>query len=156
MDILKNLNHRFTISNAEWTPCYGGEEYIKKVISQSPIQLPEDYIEFLNCVSREDNIGISFLVDNGKSEICIWSAWMALERCEEFHFAPFLDDFFQRAWLIGDDLGDLVHFYGEGKDGFGLYRVGAGSLCFEEAEKIADTLTDFLVKGIGIDIATTL
>lgn len=154
MDILNNLNHRLSI--CEGAVCYGGEENIKKVVSKSPIQLPEDYIEFLKCISGGDNLGIAFLVDNDGCEISIWSAGFALVKLEEFYFAPILADFFEHAWLVGDDLGDLVYFYGEGKDGFGLYRVGAGSLGFEYAEKIADTLTDFLVNGIGIDVAITL
>ena len=48
-------------------------------------------------------------------------------------------------------MGDKVYCYGEGKDGFGIYSIDAGGLGFEYANKIADTLTDFLVKGIGID-----
>lgn len=156
MDILKNLNNRLTI--VEGAACYGGEENIKKVVSESPIRLPEDYIEFLKCISGGDGVGISFLVDETRKEIGIWNAWMTMEKREEF-YAPFLpstDEFLESVWLIGDDLGDLVYFYGEGKDGFGLYRVEAGSLCFEDADKIADTLTDFLVKGVGIDVAVTL
>lgn len=42
----------------------------------------------------------------------------------------------RKTWIIGGDLGDLVYFYGEGKDGFGLYRGDAGGLGFEYAEKI--------------------
>lgn len=154
MDILKNLNHRLTIE--EGAICYGGEENINKVISESKIKLPEDYIEFLRNISGEDNLGIAFLVDNDDSEIFIWSAGFALEKREEF-YAPFDDDFFERAWLIGCDLGDLVYCYGEGKDGFGIYRTEDCSLCFDElTDKIADTLTDFLVNGVGIDIAISL
>ena len=36
-----------------------------------------------------------------------------------------------------------------------MYVVPLG-LCIEDADKIADSLTDFLVKGIGIDVAITL
>ena len=58
---------------------------------------------------------------------------------------------------IGGDVGDLVYCYGKGKDGVGIYRTEEGSLCLDEmADKIADTLTDFLVKGVGIDTALTL
>lgn len=153
MDILKNLHHRLTLE--EETVCYGGEENINKVISESPIKLPEDYIEFLRSISGEDNPGIAFLVDNEGSEICIWSAGFSLEKRKEFRH-PFFADLLERAWIIGCDLGDLVYFYGEGKDGFGLYRDEDSSLCFEDAEKIADSLTDFLVKGVGIDVAITL
>ena len=151
MDILKNLNHRLSIEEGD--VCYGGEEDIKRVVNTSPIQLPDDYIEFLKCISGGDSLGISFPVDNSRLEIWIWSAGFTLEKREEF-YAPFLDNFFKNVWFIGNDLGDLVYFYGEGKDGFGIYCVDAGALGFlEHADKIADTLTDFLVKGIGIDVA---
>ena len=65
------------------------------------------------------------------------------------------DDFFDNAWMIGDDVGDFVYYYAEGKEGFGLYRDEAGILCIESADKIADSLTDLLVKGVGIDVAIT-
>lgn len=153
MNILKNLNNR--LSTVDGAACYGGEEDVKKVISETPIHLPEDYIEFLKEISGGDDVGISFLVDDGEAEIAIWNASMALEKRDEFS-APYLQDFMEKTWLVGDDLGDLVYFYGEGKDGFGLYRVGAGILSIVDAVKIADSLTDFLVKGVGIDVATSL
>ena len=80
---------------------------------------------------------------------------MAIEKREE-HYIPDLHDFMEKGWLIGCD---LLFYYGEGEEGFGIYRVGAGVLSLNPldlARKIAYTLTDFLVKGVGIDIATTL
>jgi hypothetical protein len=154
MDILKNLNHRLTFTEGEAS--YGGENEIKMVLSESPIQLPEDYIDFLRQISGGDSLGLSFQVDNSKKEIWIWSAGFALEKRDEF-YNPFLDDFFQNAWLIGCDVGDLVYCYGKGKEGFGIYRTEDSSLCFDDmTDKIADTLTDFLVRGIGIDVSITL
>lgn len=159
MDILKNLNPRLTLKADEVIP--GGEEDIKKVLSESKIQLPEDYIEFLKQISGGE-FGVSFQVDNDCQEIWIWSAGFALEKRDEF-YAPFLgeasylDDVFQNAWFIGDDVGDLVYCYGKGKDGIGIYRTTAGVLEYDEmTDKIADTLTDLLVKGVGIDAALTL
>lgn len=154
MDILKNLNHRLTFIEGE-ASC-GGEDVIKRVLSESPIQLPEDYIEFLRQISGEDSLGLSFQVDNSKKEIWIWSAGFALEKRDEFYISV-LDDFFQNAWLIGCDVGDLVYCYGKGKEGFGIYRTEDSSLCFDDMTvKIADTLTDFLVGGVGIDSSITL
>ena len=60
-------------------------------------------------------------------EIVIWDASMAIEKREEF-FAPSSHDFMEKGWHIGDDLGDLVFCYGEGEEGLGIYRVGAGTL----------------------------
>ena len=42
---------------------------------------------------------------------------------------------------------------GEGKEGFGLYVADAGALSLDDADKIADSLTDLLVHGVGIDTA---
>lgn len=152
MDILKNLNHRLTISNTEWTPCYGGEKIVKKVLSKSPIQLPEDYITFLNSISGGDDFGISFIVDGTKFQISVWDAEAALEELEEFLETLSEEDCFRDIWCIGDDVRDLVYFYAEGKEGFGLYKADRCSTCIDGAEKVADTLTDFLVKGIGLDV----
>ncbi len=49
-----------------------------------------------------------------------------------------------------------MYFYGEGNEGFGIYRAEAGALDIRDSDKIADSLTEFLVNGIGIDIAITL
>lgn len=158
MDILKNLNHRLTLNSKGVVP--GGEKDIKEVIEESPIQLPEDYLNFLHMISGNKKNGISFLVDQDVAPdstltIFIWSARVSLEKLEEF-LDPFPDDeFFDNAWMIGDDLGDFVYYYAVGKEGFGLYRDEAGILCIERADKIADSLTDLLVKGVGIDVAIT-
>lgn len=154
MDIIKMLNQRLSFDEEEI--CYGGEEKIKKVLSESPVILPEDYIEFLLSVSGDGNYGISFPVDEGGEEIVIWSAETALlKKYEDFNL-PFYKEFLEHAWLLGDDLGDFVYFYGEGTEGFGIYRGSAGSLNFNNAAKIANSLTDFLVNGTGIDVAITL
>ena len=128
---------------------------IEKIINIAPIILPDDYIEFLKNVSGVGNWGIVFSVDETGNMIYIWDAKMALQKYEQF-FRYSTKEFLECAWLIGDDVGDLVYFYGEGNDGKGLYRTSSGELSFTYAEKIADSLTEFLTEGKGIDIATTL
>ena len=160
MDILKNLNYRLMIDSDSVGVVPGGEEYIKEVIEQSPIQLPEDYLTFLHIISGNEGSGISFSVDksvkpNSTLTIFIWSASYSLDKLDELSEAIPDNEFFDNAWMIGDDLGDFVYYYAEGKEGFGLYRDKAGILCIEKAEKIADSLTDLLVKGVGIDTAIT-
>lgn len=156
MNIIDNLNKRLTIDDGE--VCYGGEEDILKVIEQCPIALPDDYIGFLRSISGSEDLGISFSVDESDDLIGIWSAKMALMKYSEFNDfnSIAVKNFLGQVWLIGDDLGDLVYFYGNGREGNGLYRTGAGDLGFERAEKIADTITEFLVDGVGIDAAITL
>lgn len=153
MNIIENINERLDFDKDEI--CAGGEKEIEEIIRISPIPLPEDYIDFLEQISGEDSFGPEFIVDDDDASIWIWSAKMALEKSEEFH-QPYNQEFLQNAWLFGNDLGDLVYFFGTGKDGFGLYCTSAGGLSIQTAEKISDTLTDFLVNGVGIEIATTL
>lgn len=150
MNIIENINKKLVFDKDEI--CAGGENDIKEVIRISPVSLPEDYIEFLRQISGEDSYGPEFEVEDEGLSIWIWSAKVALESLEEFNNPNFVSN----VWLFGNDLGDLVYFFGTGKDGFGLYRTSAGCLSFEHAEKISDTLTDFLVNGVGIDIATSL
>lgn len=162
MSIIENINERLSF-DMETIGC-GGEKEIEQVLSKSPIQLPDDYIELLKSIVGPQNVGVEFLVKNDGSSICIWSAKMALTQYEDYH-RMYTEDFFisnelvefiESVWFFGNDLGDLVYFYGKGKDGLGLYRVEDGSLGVEEADKIADTFTDFLVNGVGIDTAITL
>lgn len=155
MNIIENINERLSFDNEDVS--YGGEQEIKQVLDQSPIKLPEDYIEFLKSISGAEANGVEFSVkDEGTLSIWIWDAKMALQQYEEYKGSrPMYEHMIDKIWVIGSDVGDLVFFYGEGNDGFGLYRAEGGSLGFA-ADKIADTLTDFLVNGVGIDIAITL
>jgi hypothetical protein len=55
--------------------------------------------------------------------------------------------------IFATDLGGNVYYYGKGKEGIGLYVVGAGDgNFFEEATKFAETFEDFFIEGKGIDI----
>lgn len=152
-NIISNLNGRLTI--VEHGVCHGGEEKIQMILKQSPVKLPDDYIEFLRIISGDENLGVGFEVDGGGLEIYIWSAGLSLEKRLEFD-EPVYEEFLECSWLIGDDLGGLVYFYGEGDEGFGLYRGSAGALDYKFAKKIANSITEFLVDGVGINIATSL
>lgn len=153
MNIIENVNERLTFDKDEI--CAGGEKDIEEIIRISPIPLPKDYIDFLKQISGENSYGPEFEVDDDGLSIWIWSAKMALEKLNELDHS-FNKEFIRNVWLFGNDLGDLVYFFGTGRDGFGLYRTSAGWLSFENAEKISDTLSDFLINGVGIDVATTL
>lgn len=149
MDILGNLNERLTVSGKV---CHGGEEYIKKAVDQSPIKLPDDYINLLKNISGDKNPGIAFQVDGKGREFFIWSAELGYDRITTEFDDPLYDDFTKCTWLIGDDVGDLMYFYGEGKEGFGIYITEAGDMDINDSSKIADSLTDLLVNGVGLDI----
>lgn len=153
MNIIENINEKLHFDENEI--CAGGKKDIEEIICIASFPLPEDYLDFLRQISGEGSFGPEFIVEDSGASICIWSAKMALEKLEEFRL-PFTQEFMDKVWLFGNDLGDFVYFFGEGKDGFGLYRTFDSGLSFDCAEKISDTLTDFLVNGVGIDVATTL
>ena len=159
VSIIDNINKQLKFDKDEVYP--GGKEIIKQIVEKAPIQLPADYYEFLSCISGTGNIGsIEFEIESddediGNIPICLWSANRALSMQNEFAHSM-KENFISKVWFIGDDLGDMVYFYGFGNDGFGVYFVEAGSLGFEYAYKIADTLTDFLVNGAGIDVIESL
>ncbi len=158
MDILRNLSHRLSYDEADLCP--GGEEDIEKVIAQSPVPLPEDYLALLKEISGEGSWGIEFGLKNGdeNSTLCIsiYSAYGALEKCGDWEFfgERANKEFFSKVWVFGDDLGDLIYFFGEGQEGFGLYVTEDGVCDLKSSHKLADTLTDLLVHGVGIDAAT--
>lgn len=153
MDIFANINQRLFFKKD--SICPGGDDKIEKVIRESPIDLPEDYIDFLKKISGGETTGVAFEVEDEGLDIFIWSAQVTLDKRDELSY-PFNKDFMECSWMIGDDLGGLVYFYGEGQNGFGLYRGSAGGLSYDYADKIADSLTDFLVNGVGIDVAISL
>lgn len=156
MNIIENINERLSLADEDFAS--GGEQAVAQLVEKSPIKLPEDYIEFLRRISGSESGGIEFIVDDIGASICIWDAQTAIQNYEDDkEFNSYNKDLLDMIWLIGNDLGDLVFFYGEGKDGFGLYREEMGSLVsVDGADKIADTLTDFLVNGTGIDVAISL
>lgn len=156
MNIIENINERLSLADEDYAS--GGEQAVAQLVEKSPIKLPEDYIEFLRKISGAESGGIEFIVDDRGASIWIWDAQMAIQNYEDNkEFNVYNKDLLDKIWLIGNDLGDLVFFYGEGKDGFGLYREEMGSLVsVDGADKIADTLTDFLVNGTGIDVAISL
>jgi hypothetical protein len=51
---------------------------------------------------------------------------------------------------IGDDGGGQVIFYHAGNRGLGLYHVGYGNLCSNDAIWIAPSINDLLTSGVGI------
>jgi len=86
MNIIANINQRLSFDKDR--VCYGGEDKIKKVLSESPIKLPDDYIEFLRTISGGENVGITFEVEDEGLDISIWSAEVTLKkRIEDKEFS---------------------------------------------------------------------
>jgi len=53
--------------------------------------------------------------------------------------------------IIGDDMGDSLFLYGEANEGLGLYLADAGAFHKDDYIKLADSISDFFCKGIGIE-----
>lgn len=65
---------------------------------------------------------------------------------------PYFKEDVKEGIIFATDLGDNVYYYGKGREGLGLYIVGAGDgNFFEEATKFANTFEDFFMEGKGID-----
>ena len=147
MSIINNLNERLTILDDSDSV----KMEIKWIVERTPVKLPDDYIDFLRGILGADNRGVSFEVD-GVQEFVIWSARAAADSADRDYRDPIYEDFLSRTWMIGEDLGSNIYFYGEGKEGFGIYKTDKGEMNIDNAEKLADSLTDLLVKGVGLDI----
>lgn len=121
----------------------------------------EDYIDFLKTISGktdDENVGLvlGIKIKDDIHPMQIYSAQQALKlrpEYEKIYSFPDINGIIDRIWLIGNDLGDLHYFYRKGEEGFGLYVAEDSAVYFENADKIADTLTDFLVKEIGVNTA---
>lgn len=159
---MEHLNDKIQIISR--TPCYGEDDIVKQIVETFPVSLPEDYIDFLKTISGKtdnENVGLVFgiKIKDNIHPMQIYSAQQALKlrpEYEEIYSFPDSNGIIDQIWLIGNDLGYLHYFYGKGKEGFGLYVAEDSAIYFENAYKIADTLTDFLVNGVGFNTAFTL
>jgi len=67
-------------------------------------------------------------------------------------FYPHFIKQMKKGIIFANDLGDDLYFYGEGKDGIGIYVVeGTVGDYYNYAIKLADTFEDLFIRGIGID-----
>ena len=146
MNMINQLNERFSIVEKERIK--SGKTGISEVLAKSPFKLPDDYISFLECISGKAGEGI-WLEADGWCPIAIYSAQEALAKMRTYGLYAY------DVWIIGDDIGDAAYFYKKDESGTAIYYepdLGALGAPDHEMEKVADTLTDFLVKGIGIDV----
>lgn len=146
MRIIDKLHSDLSIGEGEMIN--GGEAFIEELMGMSPINLPDDYLDFLTDISgTKEYSGMGFEIKDTSIEIVIWTAKWSISTNQSSYLKGL-----PNAWLIGDDIGDMVFFYGMGEEGIGIYMTDAGALFYSSAEKIADSLTDFLVNGTGIEM----
>ncbi len=139
MNFFDEINKRYKIFiNGEASSI----ESIKKLKNFSPIQIPEEYFEII-CNKTEIEINIKNM-----DYIRIWSADNSIEMNNGYYIQKYIPN----SIAIGDDEGEYILLYANGKQGFGLYIVEFGNLDAEEMKYISKSLKDLLLKGIGVDI----
>jgi len=138
MDIVSNLNECFRVDAHESAAT---EEEIKSLEMYSLIPVPDDYKDLARSMTEAE------ILVNGEKYIRIWSPSGCIEMNTEYHIQKYIP----QSLAIGDDEGGKALVLMTGADGFGLYKVDFGDLCVEDAEFIATSLTDLLVKGHGRD-----
>lgn len=103
--------------------------------------IPEEYVNFISEISEAE------ILVQGDAYIRIWGAQGCVEMNESYHIQKYIPE----AVAIGDDEGGQAIFYANGKNGYGIYKVGFGNLDIDDATFISKSLYDLLVKGEGAD-----
>jgi len=103
--------------------------------------LPEEYVQLVG-EGTEIELGGP---DN--AYIRIWGP----EGCVDMEQGYNITHYLPGAIPVGDNGGCDVIYYGNGEKGFGVYKVGLSNPFQEYAVWLADSLTSFLVEGVGID-----
>ncbi len=147
MEFLEIINKRFeSIYDGEEMQIVNITSYnIAKVIEFSNIALPDMLLDILK---KGISYGIETLERN--KVIQFLNVYDILD--DDIYYPHFIKQI-KKGIIFGNDLGDGLYFYGEGKDGIGIYTVG-GTVgdYYNNAIKLAVTFEDFFIKGIGIDV----
>lgn len=142
LGILNKLNERLSFYDKQEDYDKATSEDIQDLINFSKIELPDDYVKFLGEV-----MGVAFVIDDYPT----FEFLNVRDILQQDINYPFLKTKLPNILVIGTDLGDYLLFYGYGQEGFGIYACEAGSLSYENSTKISDTITDFIVDGVGFD-----
>lgn len=92
-------------------------------------------------------MGVALVIDDYPT----FEFWCVADILNQKRDYPCLEENLPDSLVIGTDMGDFLFLYGHGKEGFGLYYVENSCVTYEDAKKIANTLTEFLVDGVGFD-----
>lgn len=110
---------------------------IQKVIDLSSSELPSEYILILKEIGQatlsEDSYGV------------VMNFWNTSQIEEWLRVSPQFAKTMSTGIPIGDDLGDILYYYGNGNRSWGYYAVEKGSGNFyEDAYKFSNSLIGFL------------
>ncbi|UZQ49373.1 SMI1/KNR4 family protein [Clostridium kluyveri] len=139
MSILKDLSNNYRIDANKLA---SNDEEIKNLIKFSEIEIPEDFLEIIR-----EQTEIEINVD-GKKYIRIWGA----DGCIEMNDAYNIQANIPNSLAIADDEGGNALIYTTGEKGFGLYVIAFNDLDVDELQYVASSLSDLLIKNIGIDV----
>ena len=129
-----------------FSACLGGDEEATRRLkteemkAKSPIRLPD---EFFRLIPKKNDEEISVC---GEKILRLWTA----AGCVEMNEAYGVQKRLPRAWAIGDDEGGYALVYAEGKKGVGLYAAPFSDLDDSDKTYLSDSLSDFLLKGVGL------
>lgn len=147
MNLLSVVNSQFVnlYNESEMQTIKVTPEDIQQVAEFAQIPLPKMLIEIL-----EEGIIYGFKIKGTSIIINFLYVKDIINVDDNYHY--FKEDV-KEGLIFATDLGGNVYYYGKGKEGIGLYVVGAGDgNFFEEGTKFAETFEDFFIEGKGIDI----
>lgn len=139
MNILNKMNKMFKIEAYEMKSV---ERDINDLLQYSNIAIPNEYIEIIR-----EKTEIEILVDE-KKYIRIWGA----AGCIEMNSAYYIQKYIPNSLAIGDDECCNALLYAYGAEGFGVYIVALNDLEIDEMIYISNSLKDFFVDGVGINV----
>jgi hypothetical protein len=147
MEFLEIINKQFEsiYDDSEMQIVNITSDDIAKVIEFSNMELPDMLLDILK---KGISYGIETIERN--KVIQFLNVYDILD--DDIYYPHFIKQI-KKGIIFGNDLGDGLYFYGEGKDGIGIYVVG-GTVgdYYNNAIKLAVTFEDFFIKGIGIDV----
>lgn len=135
-----NLNEKYSLD--AYKPASTTDDIIALHNYFPNINIPQEYISFITQLTEAEILTLD------ESYVRIWSAI----GCMEMNSAYNIQKYIPGAIAIGDDEGGKVVFYANGKEGFGLYKVGFGDLDINVAEWTSPSLINFLIDGVGADL----
>lgn len=141
MSFIKKFSSKYNVYGMDTA---SSEEAIEEIIRVSTILIPEDYIELL-----KEATDIQITIENSK-DIMIWG----VDRCIEMNVAYEIQQYIPMSLAIGDDGFGNALIYTTGQSGFGLYVIPFNDLDIDELQYVAVSLSDLLIKNVGIDIIT--
>lgn len=139
MSILSKMSKLFKIVTSDTK---SSDIEISKLLQYSKINIP---IEFLEIIKEQSELEICV---NNEKYIRVWGANGCIEMNEDYHIQKYIPN----SLAIGDDECSNAILYSNGNNGFGVYIVSFGDLGVDEMVYIADSLEDFFVNEVGVDV----